>query len=265
MESEVEKVVEGKDGLSFQDLLHIIRKHLLVILITIVVFTVVGFGYAKFKQSKSPQYIARSSMMVSVEGQSNSGNLSDYQNYQLSQYLINTYIVYLSQDSVVSATIDKLYAADHPELRDQEKITITTIKRNFKAEISGSSLILDLTYTSNSPEKANLILNTLMETVIEKANEIVIDADGKPKPVNKFLYENIVILNKANKDNITPVSSTLKYMVIFFAAGVVLAFLYVFIRELTDNKFKNSEEVEKVLGLPVLSGIPEYSLDKIGE
>ncbi len=259
MESEVEKVVEEKDGLSFQDLLHIIRKHLLVVLITIIVFTVVGFGYAKYKQNKSPQYIASSSMMVSVDGNSNGTSLSDYQNYQLSQYLINTYVVYLSQDSVLSAVIDKLEKDPaYLELPNQGELTITTLKRNFKAEISGSSLILDLKFTANTPEKAILILNTLMETVIEKANEV----DENKDPVNKFLYKNIVILNRANKDTISIVSNTIKYTVVFFAAGIVLAFLYVLIRELTDNKFKDSTEVEKVLGIPVLSGIPEYDVDK---
>lgn len=251
MENEVEKIVEKKEGLSFQDLLHIVRKHLIVICITIIVFTGIGFGFAKFKQAKHPQYNANSSMMVSVDGNSNGSNLSDYQNYQLSQYLINTYVVYLSQDSVLSATVDKL-KQDYPEL------TINTLKRNFNAQISGSSLILDLAYTANNPDKAIVVLNTLMETVIEKANEV----DVNDKPVNKFLYENIVILNNASENTVTQVSYTKTYVVIFFAVGIVLSLLYVLIRELTDNKFKNSEEVEKVLGLPVLSGIPEYISDK---
>ena len=44
-------------------------------------------------------------------------------------------------------------------------------------------------------------------------------------------------------------------------AGVVLALAYVVIRELSDNTFKSTEEIERILDLPVLAGIPDYHFE----
>ena len=53
----------------------------------------------------------------------------------------------------------------------------------------------------------------------------------------------------------------MKYTAIGLGAGVVLAFIYMVIRELSDNTFKSAEEIERLLNIPVLAGIPDYHFD----
>lgn len=239
------EVIEEKNGLTFSDLLYIVRKHLIVIIIAVVVFTIAGFGFGKYKNISNPQYIAKGSMMVSVEQVENTNN---YQQYQISQYLKDTFVVFVTKDVVMQAASEKILE------QYDVKIAPRALKSNFTIELSGDSLIMDLTYTSNDAKKSVAILNAIMEAAVETANET--DENGKEK--YKFLHENIVILDAANENNVSQTSNTMKYTVIFFALGVVVAFLYVLVRELTNNKFKDTEEVERMLGLPVLAGVPDY-------
>ena len=59
----------------------------------------------------------------------------------------------------------------------------------------------------------------------------------------------------------TTAKSTTKGAAIGAGAGLVLAVIYTVIRELCDNTFKSSEEIERVLNIPVLAGIPDYHFD----
>ena len=239
------EVLEEKNGLTFSDLLYIIRKHIIVIIIAIVVFTIAGFGLGKYKTATSPQYVARGSMMVSVEQVENTNN---YQQYQISQYLKDTFVVFVTKDVVMQEASKRI--------ADQYGVTIAprTLKNSFTIELSGDSLIMDLTYTSGDAKKSIAVLNVIMESAVAVANET--EENGTPK--YKFLSENIVVLDKANEYSVSQTSNTVKYTIIFFALGAVVAFLYVLIRELTNNKFKDTEEVERLIGVPVLAGIPDY-------
>lgn len=241
------EVVEEKNGLTFSDLLYIIRKHLLVIIIVLVVFTGVGFGYGKYKNASSPKYIASSSMMVSVE---KSSSTTQYQQYQLSQYIKDTFVIFITKDVVLQE------AANIIEEQYEVKMSVKKLRSNVSVAIADESLILELTYTSDDSQKSVAILNAIMDAAVSKANSKNDSGD-----INyKFLYDNIVVLDRATEENVTHTSSTVKSTVIFFALGVVVAFLYVLIRELTNNKFKDVEEVERLLGLPVLAGVPFYEI-----
>lgn len=243
------EVVEEKNGLTFSDLLYIVRKHILVIIIAIVVFTVAGFGYGKYKNASNPEYVASGSMMVSVE---NSSSSSQYQQYQLSQYIKDTFVVFITKDVVLQEASNKI------EENYEVKMSVKKLRANVSVEIANDSLIMNLTYTSDDAKKSVAILNAIMDAAVETANSKNAFGDSN----YKFLNDNIVVLDKAIEDNVLKTSNTVKCTVIFFALGVVAAFLYVLVRELTNNKFKDTEEVERTLGLPVLAGIPDYEVDE---
>ena len=139
------EVLEEKNGLTFSDLLYIIRKHIIVIIIAIVVFTIAGFGLGKYKNATSPQYVASGSMMVSVEQVE---NINNYQQYQISQYLKDTFVVFVTKDVVMQEASKRI--------ADQYGVTIAprTLKNSFTIELSGDSLIMDLTYTSGDAKKS---------------------------------------------------------------------------------------------------------------
>lgn len=222
------------NGITIKDLYYIIVKHIIAI-ICIIALCLVG-GYV-FTRLKKPIYTSTGTMLVSYEG-NNSSISSDY---TFSNYISSTFVVFITQDVVLDV------------VSEETGISVVTLKKN--TTVKNSSLILSVTYTSDSADEAKLIAQTIIDTAQEVADTL----DENDKPVYHLLYDNLKVLSEA-KDG-SRKSETLKILAISLAIGVALAFLYVFLREVFDNKFKSSEEVERVLGIPLLAGIPAYTFD----
>ena len=231
---EIAKNQNVNEGITFKDLYYIILKHLIVI-ICIVAACVVG-GYI-FTKVKKPIYTSTGTMLVSYEGTGTSISTD----YTFSNYISNTFVVFITQDIVLDAVSQKT------------GISTGTLKSN--TTVKNTSLILSVTYSCDNAEDAQHIAQTIIDT----AQEIADTLDEENKPVYHLLYDNLKVLSEAKKG--ARKSETLKTVAIAFAIGVVLAFLYVFLSEVFNNKFKSSEEVERALGVPVLAGIPSYSFD----
>ena len=101
----------------------------------------------------------------------------------------------------------------------------------------------------------DLDAQTIIDTTQEVANTK--EEDGNPK--YHLLYDNLKVFSVASEGK--RVSHTFRDLAIGVGTGAIAAFAYVFVRELLDNKFRSSDDVERLLNLPVLAGIPEYEFD----
>ncbi len=250
-ENNMNNASQEENGLSLGDILLIIRKHLIAIILFVVCFSAAGMGLAIYKDNKSPKYTAYSTMVVAVSGDS---ELAPTQQYQLAYYMSTTFVEFIPED-VVLEPVAKKY--------EKEGVTVGSLRGGLGIGIKNESLIIQLSFTSNNPEKAADILNDIMKSTITIANteEIIRNDNGTIKDVIKkypLLHSNISVLTEANKDKYTLSSSKMKYTVVFFALGVVAAAVYVVLRELLDNSFKSTDQIEKELGLRVISSIPLY-------
>lgn len=262
MENNLEQQVqEQQDGLTIKDLFYIIRKHLIVILVVIFLCTILGFGFSKFQDKRSPKWSANATMIVSVE---NTDGMALSTVYSLSTYLTNTYVVFM-KDNVVLEAVEQELSATYGSL-----VKLASLKKNLSTSIASNTLLMNVSFTSTSKEAATNILNCIINTAEKKANTVatddagnpLADNNGNPVPKYKLLYENLAVLSEAKEERAVQSTRTLKYTAIFFAGGIVLAFLYVLLRELTDNKFKNTREVEMLLGAPVFAGVPDYNFEQ---
>lgn len=230
---------EPSSGLTFRDIWFIIRKHWIAIVCFIVACTAAGFIWSRVEP---PVYQSTGTMLVSYE--SNSTNIA--QDYTFSNYISGTYVVFVKEDVVlekVSAKLNNEFTV--PQLR-----SATSVKND--------SLVLKITFTANNKDTAKKVVQTIIETAQEVA-DTTHDENGVEKPTYHLLYDNLKVLSPA-KDGVRT-THTLRNTAIGGAAGVVLAILYVVIRELSDHTFKSTEEIERMLNLPVLAGIPEYHFD----
>lgn len=226
-------------GLTFRDLLFIIRKHWIAIVCFIVACTAAGFIWSRVEP---PVYQSTGTMLVSYE--SNTTNIA--QDYTFSNYISGTYVVFLKEDVVLEKVADKL----------DKEFTIQQLRSN--TSVKNDSLVLKVTFTASNRDTAKKVVQTIIETAQEVADTTYIENEVE-KPVYHLLYDNLKVLSPAK--DATKVSHTLRNTAIGLGAGVVLAFLYVLIRELSDHTFKSTEEIERMLNLPVLAGIPEYHFD----
>ena len=108
--------------------------------------------------------------------------------------------------------------------------------------------ILQVSYQSKSPSIAKNMLESVTNEFITKAQELV--PNGNVKILERVeLPKNPVAPNK--KMNIA----------IAFILGMMVGFGIVFLLEYLDNTYKNKEQLEKDLDIPVLGVIPMSDLD----
>ena len=229
--------VEESRGLTFKDILFIIRKHWIAIVAFLVTCTAGGFIWSRVE---SPTYKSTGTIMVSYESGSAAAANTEY---AFASNLTNTVVGFIKTNTI----LDKVSA--------EMNVSTETLSKNLTAANSSGNLLVTVSYTSADPAKSKDILNCIMNTTIATANEIKADS----KPVYHMLYNNLNVIDPAQDGK--KVSHTLRNTAIGGGAGVVLAFLFVLIWELSDNTFKSTEEIERILNIPVLAGIPDYHFD----
>ena len=234
------QVDEEESGITLKDIFYIIKKNIIVILSIIVAVLIVGSVYT-FKIQK-PVYQSSAEVMVSASSSDIEG-----QNYSLASYLTNTFVAYFKSDLVLDEVVNKL---------NEQNITVTTgeLKNNLDISIVNDSLILELDYTSPSINNSKIILNTIIDTAIEITNK---------ENISELLKNKIMVFSYG-KDG-QRVSKTMMNLALSLVIGVVIAFLYVLIKNAFDDTFKSKKDIEVVLNIPVIASIPHYELKETKE
>ena len=269
MDEEKQVAVEEGRGLTFKDILFILRKHWIAIVCFIAVGIIGGGVFTKVYSTLRPQYTSTGTMLVSYESDKSSSITTDY---NFSNYITNTYVAFIKENAVLESAAEKLNnKVENHELNNELKFTTGTLKNGLS--VSANSLILKVSYTASDRQDARVIVQTVIDTASEIADSPKTDEQGniiykkdseghdttEAEPKYRFLNGNLTPVSQA-KDGVA-VSHTIRDIAIGLGAGAVLAFVYVLIRELFDNTFKSSEEIERLLNLPVLAGIPDYQFE----
>lgn len=234
------QVDEEESGITLKDIFYIIKKNIIVILSIIVAVLIVGSVYT-FKIQK-PVYQSSAEVMVSASSSDIEG-----QNYSLASYLTNTFVAYFKSDLVLDEVVNKL---------NEQNISVTTseLKNNLDISIVNDSLILELDYTSPSINNSKIILNTIIDTAIEITNK---------ENISELLKDKIMVFSYG-KDG-QRVSKTMMNLALSLVIGVVIAFLYVLIKNAFDDTFKSKKDIEVVLNIPVIASIPHYEVKETKE
>ena len=234
------QVDEEESGITLKDIFYIIKKNIIVILSIIVAVLIVGSVYT-FKIQK-PIYQSSAEVMVSASSSDIEG-----QNYSLASYLTNTFVAYFKSDLVLDEVVNKL---------NEQNISVTTseLKNNLDISIVNDSLILELDYTSPSINNSKIILNTIIDTAIEITNK---------ENISELLKDKIMVFSYG-KDG-QRVSKTMMNLALSLVIGVVIAFLYVLIKNAFDDTFKSKKDIEVVLNIPVIASIPHYEVKETKE
>lgn len=234
------QVDEEESGITLKDIFYIIKKNIIVILSIIVAVLIIGSVYT-FKIQK-PVYQSSAEVMVSASSSDIEG-----QNYSLASYLTNTFVAYFKSDLVLDEVVNKL---------NEQNISVTTseLKNNLDISIVNDSLILELDYTSPSINNSKIILNTIIDTAIEITNK---------ENISELLKDKIMVFSYG-KDG-QRVSKTMMNLALSLVIGVVIAFLYVLIKNAFDDTFKSKKDIEVVLNIPVIASIPHYEVKETKE
>ncbi|WP_196049048.1 YveK family protein [Clostridium saudiense] len=217
--------------ISISEIFEAIKKRWIIIVAITLTATIIS-GIISFFVI-DPVYEASTKVFVGKEENDNAAyNSSEINMYQ---QLLQTYAQAIKTKDLVNRAISGL-KYDGLEARNVvESLTVNPIS---------NTQILQIKYQSKDPNEAKDVLKSVTDEFIVTAKELV--PNGNVRIIEEVeLPQNPVSPNK--KMNIA----------IAFLVGLMVSVGLVFLLEYLDNTYKNKEQLEKDLGIPVLGAIPD--------
>lgn len=217
--------------ISISEIFEAIKKRWIIIVAITLTATIIS-GIISFFVI-DPVYEASTKVFVGKEENDNAAyNSSEINMYQ---QLLQTYAQAIKTKDLVNRAISGL-KYDGLEARNVvESLTVNPIS---------NTQILQIKYQSKDPNEAKDVLKSVTDEFIVTAKELV--PNGNVRIIEEVeLPENPVSPNK--KMNIA----------IAFLLGLMVSVGLVFLLEYLDNTYKNKDQLEKELGIPVLGAIPD--------
>jgi len=234
----VENQVPEEEGISLKELFNIIWNN--IALIVIITFWVIVLGVVYTYVVVTPAYTANASVMIQVDVGENVG--SEQSALYIANSLKGTTEEFMLTDRVLNSVIDDL---------DLENISIGSLKNSISISTSQDALIIYLEVENESPELASSIANQLIQNTQEIADGTY-DASFE----SEYLKNRLIPLDFATEPVNPSSPNKVLNIAISVILGGILALGVVFIKEVFNNKFKSSEELEKHLKIKVLASVP---------
>ncbi|BCC32347.1 TPA: Wzz/FepE/Etk N-terminal domain-containing protein [Bacillus cereus] len=216
-----------EETISLKELFHILKKRLAMILViafgAAIVSAIISFFFM------TPIY--QSSTQILVNQKKQEGAAIQYNEVQTNIQLTNTYKVIIKSPVILDQVKEKL------------GLNLTTEALNEKIEVANKkdSQVVEVTVQDKNPKLARDIANTTAEVFQSEVAKIM--------SVN-----NVTVLSKAElSEELSPIKPRpMVNVVIAFVLGLMAAVGLAFLLEYLDNTVKKEEDVENLLGLPVL-------------
>lgn len=222
-----------KQTINVSEIFEMIKRRWIFIVIVTVISTVTT-GVLSFYVIE-PKYETSSKVFIGKEeGNEDGYNSSDIQMYQK---LLKTY-------SEAIQTTDLIERA----LKDSDyKLNTEDVLDSLAVLALADTQILEISYESKDPEEAEDTLSKIVVEFINTSKELV--PNGSVTIIQKVrLPQNPVSPNKAMN------------IAIAFVLGLMASIGIVILMEYMNNTFKNKDEIEKELNVPVVGVIPQEEL-----
>ena len=217
------------------ELLQLMRKHLkLVILLPIVCALAMGvYSYAFMANT----YTASTSMYVLAKQTSaNSDNAANYSNLNASQMLANDVSTLLKSDRIAADTVKNLHL---DSLKGYStKVTSETTSR-----------VITLSVTGSDPDTSAAIANEMASNVSKVAQQVMD-------------VQSVNVIDQAVSPSSPSGPNRSMYIAVALLAGLFIAIAIVVVSDMLNTKVRNADEVEELLGLPVIGRMPAVKRGK---
>ncbi|MCD8903880.1 capsule biosynthesis protein CapA [Staphylococcus chromogenes] len=216
--------------LDLSKLLHILKKNLWVLIGLPILFLVISAIITFLLMT--PKYQATTQILVNPK-QTNDNMLQ--QNVQGTLQQVNTYAEIVTSPRILDKSAKKL----------DKKYTAEELEEKVNVESSAESQVIKVHVTDKNRGESEKIANTIAKEY----------RDEMPDIMN---VDNVTILSDADNtaEKVSP-KSVLNLVVALFL-GLIIALLYIFIKELTDTRIKDEQDIEDHLKLPVLGTIKRF-------
>ena len=205
------------------------------IILLILIFIVIGFIYSYIflvpEYQSITQILLAKSNATTQDGTTQGMTTSQV---TLNQQLVSTYSVLVKSESVLT------------QVKDNLKIdkSIEELRKNITVSTKDDTEIIQISVVDEDAEMAKNIANEVANVFIEQ------NAKGY------YAMDNVYVVDEAKVEEEPYNINHLKDLAIFGAIGFVVACVYVLIANMLDTTVKSKEDIEKKLGLTVLTTIP---------
>lgn len=219
--------------ISLSEIFEALKKRWIMIVAITVAATLIS-GFVSFFVI-DPVYEASTKVFIGKEENDNAAyNSSDINMYQ---QLLQTYAQAIKTKDLASRAIDTLSYDLEP----------STVISNLTVNPITSTQILEIKYKSKDPKEAKEVLKNVTDEFMVTAKDLV--PNGNVRVIEEVeLPENPVSPNKTMN------------IAIAFLLGLMVSVGLVFLIEYLDNTYKNKEQLEKELDIPVLGTIPDVDM-----
>lgn len=225
------------DTLDLRELFYMLLKHMKLILSLTLLSVLISAGVSYFLIT--PEYETFTTLMLGKPVEELTTNQINNQGILTNQQLIGTYAEIAKSKVVINKVVSDLGNTMSPgELRS--KISVTLLN---------NTAVIKVAVRDTDPERAALIANEMAKTFMEEVSEIM-------------KIENVQVIDPAEVPG-GPISPRIPMnLAISLVLGLMLGIFLSFMIEFLDRSIKTPEEVQHLLGMPVLGMIPEMQEEK---
>ncbi|MFJ2234799.1 Wzz/FepE/Etk N-terminal domain-containing protein [Streptomyces sp. NPDC087859] len=211
--------------------------------VAILVLTLLGAaGGAAVAQSQAPVYAAKAQMLVTVSAPGEDSSQA-YQGALLSQQRAKSYTALLTSQSVLRQIIDQLGLP----------YSVEQLKSHITATNPTDTTVIDVTVTDRSARQAQQIAQALGPTfsrIASSAENSGQEGDGKTPVIDVRTLDGVQLLDR-------PVSPHKSFdIALGLAAGLVLGLAWAVVREVTDTRIRDLQDLAQGTDLDVLGVLP---------
>ncbi len=190
--------------------------------------------------SSATLYEAKTKIYALNKSTSTDGtNLINYQDVLLSKQLLTDYQEIVTSDKVLSLAID--------DLKNRYQISQEQLISDIKVSPKDESNILEISATADDPQMAADLSNSVSKAFVTKLGELT--------------NSNIIgILDEAKVPKSPVPEDDIRKIIIGLLAGIIAAFVNIYIVDLFDSKIRLTQDVELNTKLKVIGVIPRYGI-----
>ena len=176
-------------------------------------------------------YTASTTMYVLVKNNSNNNSSSLSSDLSASQMVTNDVSSLLDSDRVTNETAADLGLAD---------------LKGYKVSVSSetTSRVISLSVTSTDPDGAARVANAMAENVSSIAQQVMD-------------VQSVNVIDQAQTPSKPSGPNRTLYVAVAFLAGLFAAVAIVVLADMLNTKVRSQEELEELLGIPVIGRVPE--------
>ena len=209
------------------ELLTLLRKHLKLVIVLPILCAAAIAAVAWLVLPST--YTSSTSMYVLTRANESNNSLTN-SDLSASQMLTNDVAKLIKSDRIESDTADKLQMKN----LDDYKITVSS---------ETTTRVITVSVTGKSAQTAAIVANGLAETTDSVAREVM-----DVKSIN--------VIDKAVEASSPSGPPRAMYTAVAFLAGIFLAIAIVVVMDMLNTRVRGAEDVEELLGIPVIGRIP---------